>query len=83
MRLLALAALMGLALACGATASPCDRADAVDVAASDAGSDADAADGPGLPSRLPAFPLRAQGRWIVGADGVRFKLSGVNWQAHH
>jgi endoglucanase len=32
---------------------------------------------PGAP--LPPLPLRTQGRWIVDADGTRFKLAAVNW----
>src|SRR5438105_4350423 len=32
---------------------------------------------PALP--LPALPLSASGRWIVDANGHRFKLASVNW----
>jgi endoglucanase len=28
---------------------------------------------------LPALPLRTESRWIVDANGERFKLAGVNW----
>ncbi len=28
---------------------------------------------------LPALPLHTEGRWILDADGARFKLAGVNW----
>jgi endoglucanase len=32
---------------------------------------------PGRP--LPSLPLRTSGRWIVDANGKRFKLAAVNW----
>lgn len=36
--------------------------------------------GPGCTvAPLPALPLQVQGRWIVGSNGNRVKLSGVNW----
>jgi endoglucanase len=31
------------------------------------------------PSSLPALPLSTSGRWIVDANGGRFKLASVNW----
>jgi endoglucanase len=71
-----------LALACSATSPSCPGDDAsdgsgtADVQADDAAAD-------GVSPRLPSLPLRTWGRWIVGADGVRVRLSGVNWQAHH
>jgi len=53
---------------------------------SDASLGADAADaavegGPdaGAAHPLPALPLRTSSRWIVDANGKRFKLASVNW----
>ncbi|MGH3546460.1 MAG: hypothetical protein ACRDPW_11145 [Mycobacteriales bacterium] len=31
------------------------------------------------PLRLPAMPLRTQGRWIVDSGGKRVKLASANW----
>jgi endoglucanase len=36
-----------------------------------------AAEPPGV--ELPALPLRTESRWVVDANGARFKLAGVNW----
>ncbi len=50
---------------------------------SDTGSDTGADTGDGDPEAsyplLPATPLRTQGRWVLDADGSRFKLASVNW----
>lgn len=43
----------------------------------DSGSDAGSDAGPAFP--LPALPLRTSSRWIVDANGHRFKLASVNW----
>jgi endoglucanase len=51
--------------------------DDADGARSDAPSDADALADASLP--LPALPLHTTSRWIVDADGHRFKLASVNW----
>src|SRR5260221_4227932 len=45
------------------------------AADADTVADADA----GVP--LPALPLRTTSRWIVDANGHRFKLASVNWYA--
>ncbi len=37
-----------------------------------------AADAPAVPAPLPALPLRTTSRWIVDANGKRFKLVSVN-----
>ncbi len=53
-------------------------ADASAGAGADADADAGAdADVPG--AALPALPLRTSSRWIVDANGQRFKLASVNW----
>jgi endoglucanase len=33
----------------------------------------------GAAATVPALPLRTESRWIVDANGRRFKLGGVNW----
>jgi endoglucanase len=58
------------------------------VAPGDAADGGGAADAPGLdgtsaeaatPLPLPALPLKTTSRWIVDANGKRFKLASVNW----
>jgi endoglucanase len=52
------------------------RADAAREDAPARGEDG-ATDAGGAP--LPALPLQVSGRWIVDANGKRFKLAAVNW----
>jgi endoglucanase len=40
---------------------------------------APAPDGGDAAAPLPALPLRTESRWIVDANGKRFKLASVNW----
>jgi endoglucanase len=47
-----------------------------DAAPDAPGADGDASD-PGHP--LPALPLHTSSRWILDANGKRFKLASVNW----
>jgi endoglucanase len=83
-RRLLLPCLLAALGACGEGSATLNDLAPLDVPSDNGTPDAPADPGTVLPvtDRLPAFPLATSGRWIVGADGRRFKLSGVNWQAH-
>lgn len=82
----------GAASGGGGDAGPAGDASVADVVVADASgdpqsdassnvdaSDPDASDASDAAAALPALPLRTSSRWIVDADGHRFKLASVNW----
>ena len=63
-------------------ASPADGADSGDATDDDGGTTATSDDTGAATDPfplLPATPLRTEGRWILDANGDRFKLASVNW----
>ena len=63
-----------------ATGDAQNDAGAIREASADGASDAsDAALDGGTPIPLPALPLATSARWVVDANGKRFKLASVNW----
>ena len=69
----------------GSSATPRDThiptpGDSADSSAPDSGSEADTGTQPEDPyPLLPAVPLHTEDRWILDANGERFKLASVNW----